>query len=86
MIDQSIHPSIGKTGARVEPEFVSAAEGEGAAAAAFEIIERYGISHVTEEQRAFMAGQMKHVPLPKAEVRRHRRHVLSLKPIDGLTS
>lgn len=63
-------PPVPKTGARVEPEFVSDAEGQGAAAAAFDIIERHGISHVTEEQRAFMARQMKHVPLPKAEVRR----------------
>lgn len=56
-------------GVRVEPEFVSAAEGEAATADAMEIIKRYSISHVTEEQRAFMAGQMKHVPLPKDKAR-----------------
>jgi hypothetical protein len=55
-------------GARVEPEFVSAGEGQAAAEDAFGIIERYGISHVTDEQRTFMAGQMKHLPLPKDEV------------------
>lgn len=52
----------------MEPEFVSAAEGQAATADAFEIIKRFGISHVTEEQRAFMAGQMKHLPLPKEQV------------------
>lgn len=67
-------------GARVEPGFVSPAEGEAAAADAFEILKRYGISHVTKEQRAFMAGQMKHVPLPKEEVRRARAVVCTVSP------
>lgn len=62
-------------GARVEPEFVSVSEGQAAAADAFEIIKRFGISHVTEEQRAFMAGQMKHLPLPKEQVGRVRLDV-----------
>lgn len=52
----------------MEPEFVTAAEGQAAAADAIEIIKRFGITHVTEEQRAFMAGQMKHLPLPKEQV------------------
>ncbi len=52
----------------MEPDFVSGAEGQAAAADALEILKTYGISHVTEDQRAFMVGQMKHLPLPKAEV------------------
>ncbi|TFJ84848.1 hypothetical protein NSK_003880 [Nannochloropsis salina CCMP1776] len=36
---------------------------------AMDIINIYGISHVSEEQRDFLASQLKHFPLPKEDLR-----------------
>ena len=58
----------GNPGARVEPAFLPAEEAQALAAEAKEVMQKFGIAHLSEEQRQFMAGQMKHFPLPKKDL------------------
>lgn len=56
------------SGARVEPSFITSEDAKEVAACAKEIINKYGISHVSDEQRAFYSSQMKHLPIPKEQI------------------
>lgn len=56
-------------GARVEPEFLPEIESHRLVEEALDVIKKYGISHVSEEQRIEMAHQLKHFPLPKADLK-----------------
>jgi hypothetical protein len=56
-------------GARVEPNFLPADQSQALVEEAMDVIKKYGISHVSEEQRKEMAHQLKHFPLPKAELK-----------------
>lgn len=56
-------------GARVEPKFLTEEDAQMLVEEAMDIINIYGISHVSEEQRDFLASQLKHFPLPKEDLR-----------------
>eukprot|EP00624_Nannochloropsis_granulata_P005291 evm.model.NODE_37437_length_30217_cov_24.682034.2 len=56
-------------GARVEPDFLPVDESQALVEEALDVVKKYGISHVNEEQRNEMAHQLKHFPLPKADLK-----------------
>lgn len=56
-------------GVRVEDGFITKQEAADMAASAREIVRLYGISHISPEQRAFLAGQMRHIKgIPEVRV------------------
>ena len=69
-------------GARVEPNFLPADQSQILVEEAMEVIKKYGISHVNEEQRSEMAHQLKHFPLPKAEL----KCLINMQRVTGVRS
>lgn len=46
------------------------------------VIKKYGISHVNEEQRSELAQSIKHFPLPKAEL----KDLINMQRVTGVRS
>lgn len=69
-------------GARVEPEFLPEIESHRLVKEALDVIKKYGISHVSEEQRIEMAHQLKHFPLPKADL----KELVNMQRVTGVSA
>lgn len=47
-----------------------------------DVLKKYGISHVNEEQRSEMVHQLKHFPLPKAEL----KGLINMQRVTGVSA
>lgn len=69
-------------GARVEPDFLPVDESQALVEEALDVVKKYGISHVNEEQRNEMAHQLKHFPLPKADL----KDLVNMRRVTGVSA